>query len=235
MPTSTSYYSTHDIQGKYGAPIDGLWTVTQRGFKGGMYQKFLTHQVGPNTPVAQMGGPVYQGPNLPRSHMESRYNISWKDMRLMLKLLMISKARDPGIIQEIKLRTHKLIPVRSGKLLNTIFKTMRIDRSQWYHTHFFVQLLYDWPADRPHIIKNPQHIPPAEGYGDWSGVRLTEPEAIAAVDPNPHVTPMGNALYKLNDPVATRDPAVYIDRVAKDEFNKDYIDLNDSILITCTL
>ena len=169
-----------------------------------------------------------------RNQMRNYGMRTYPELRDYMKMMFLDISRDPGIIQRIKNAVIKYIPVRTAKLLDTIFKTMWLNRSSWYSTHYFIDLLYEWPEDRPKYINNPQHRPPEKGYGDWAGYIPTTPEAISRVSID-HVTMGGNALYNLDDPQASSDPMVDIEREAQLILEDDFAEAFNNIIITYTM
>lgn len=149
-----------------------------------------------------------------------------------MRLTILDTVRDPGIINNVKQKTHHLIALRTGHLMDSIFKSMRINRSSYYNSHYFADFSYEYPGDRPQFIRNPKHTPPETGYGDWGTVKLTEPIPISRVSWQ-YVTGSGRALYNLNDPGAQSSVEPNIQNTALLEIEDDYATLFNNILITC--
>lgn len=143
---------------------------------------------------------------------------TWKELKKSLTREFMSVIRDAGLIQFIKNRILPLVPVRSGRLLDTIMKSMFIQRRSWYNTHFWAILSFIWTLFRPYPIPGRvQHSPPETGYGEYYVPTNTIP--------NRHlIRRIGtrNALYLLNDPTARSDPIHDIKRITKDVINNDF-------------
>lgn len=155
------------------------------------------------------------------TYAEKAYGMTWIELRAEMKRLFTSTVNDHNIINRVKKLTNRFIPVRTGKLMDVIFKTMRIFRNSFYSSRYIVKFEYEYPQDRPRFITNPSHSPPSRGYGDWATYRLVTAEAQRRVQID-HITPMGNALYILNDPLALNKPEDYIDYIAQQELRDDY-------------
>ncbi len=165
-------------------------------------------------------------------YMIDRFGMKWTDLRKHMVAAFVSPLRDPDIIESVKQKTHQFIPLRTGHLMDAIFKTMRLTRNSWYSSHFFANFSYEWPLDRPIFIRGRvKHTPPDQGYGDWGTVRLTEPIPIARSDVI-YVTAGGNALYSLNDPQAQANIPPELERVIQEEIRNDYEMMFNTILIT---
>ena len=185
--------------------------------------------------VLGSGGPFYDGnlpPNPPpEDHMQASYGMTWIELRMQLHDMFMDSSSDSNIIEKIKRKSHFHIPIRSGKLMDMIFKSMRIDRASFYNTNYFSIFNYEWPPDRPlnWTGKNVMHSPPDQGYGDWATYRVTEPipQSRISID---HVTPYGNALYNLNDPRAKNRPQQNIKDIAIKEM-QDYYDASMSNIL----
>lgn len=165
-------------------------------------------------------------------YMIARFGMKWTDLRKHMVTAFTSELRDPDIIEEIKQRSHQFIPLRTGHLMDAIFKSMRLSRNSWYSSHFFANFSYEYPPDRPLFIRGRvKHAPPDKGYGDWGTVRLTEPIPISRVDVD-HVTEGGNALYNLNDPQAQANIPPELEKIIEDEIREDFMNMFNTILIT---
>jgi hypothetical protein len=147
--------------------------------------------------------------------------MTWWDVKRFLNDLFLDPVDDPEIIERVKTITASFIPVRSGRLMQRLFESMKINRSQKSYTHYWANYSFKWSLKRPYPIPGQTSHAGELGYGEWGTVKLTEPEAIARVKVH-HVTAGGNALYVLNDPLAIADPTVIIERVAQNELNNDY-------------
>jgi len=198
------------------------------------YKRHLDALVGPQAPSALLGGAVQQGPNLPQTYMQAHYKLTWQQMRDEFHKLFMDNRNDIAIIKYAQKIALLKTPVRTGKLVDHIMGTMKVDRTSWYKTSYHCNFSYDIPSDRTIPIKNPKHSPPDKGYGDWSGVKLFSGVPI----PNVHkisTTMMGNALYELDDPDAEGDPTQYIDQAAKDAIIEDYAKKFSTVVVTAIL
>ncbi len=165
-------------------------------------------------------------------YMIARFGMKWTDLRRHMVAAFISEQRDPDIIETVKQKTHQFIPLRTGHLMDAIFKSMRMTRNSWYNSHFFANFSYEWPLDRPIFIKGRvKHTPPDKGYGDWGTVGLTEPIPISRVSVE-HVTANGNALYNLNDPQAQANIPPELEKVIEKEIRDDFEQMFSHVLIT---
>lgn len=91
---------------------------------------------------------------------------------------------------------------------------MRLSHFSWHGCNHFTNLTYTLPANRPRLIGNPMHVPPAEGYGQWGTVLSTNPYVKVTAEII-RVTSGGNALYILNDPDARMNYSDAINREAQ--------------------
>lgn len=162
--------------------------------------------------------------------MEARFGMHWVDLRRVIAATFVNPSRDSGILNFIKNVIMKLVPVRSGKLLEFILKTMRIKRTKLnqFNARFSALFMYEWPLDRPLSIKNPKHSPPSEGYGEWGTVTLTHNIPNVRVI---RVTPSGNALYSLNDPFALGQPQRFIQDIGSDELMRDFTNVFEGLVL----
>lgn len=159
--------------------------------------------------------------------------MKWTDIRRKIAKAFISTLRDNYIISRIRNLIMKIVPVRSGFLLNHIMKTMQIDRwKSRENTRFKLTFSYEHPANRPLVISNPQHSPPDMGYGDWSNVKLQFPIPNVTLI---RTTPFGNALYLLNDPSALADPKDAIANEAEQELMRDLEETFENIVVSIAI
>jgi len=160
--------------------------------------------------------------------MKQNYGMKWTDIRRIIADAFVNVSRDPAIILRIINYAMRYVPVRSGRLLDFIWSSMRINRRKWYNTQFWARFNFDWPVDRPPRIINPSHAPPAEGYGEWGTVKLNHNIPNVNVI---RVTAGGNALYSLNDPSALGDPRNAISEIAEEELLQDFENNFDNITL----
>lgn len=160
------------------------------------------------------------------NYMQNAYGMSWIEMRRKMRADFTSKKRDAQIIERVKQKVNQFIPLRSGHLMDHIFKTMRIIRSSWYNSHYFCDFSYEWPTDRPRYIHGKtKHTPPETGRGYWGPIKLTEPIPMSRVSTQ-RVTATGlTAIYNLNDPQAEANVPPEIERVGLLEIEDDYATL----------
>ncbi len=171
--------------------------------------------------------------NFGMSFMQKTYGMTWTQMKRSMRALFRSDARDKRISDTIKRKVERFIPLRTGHLMDFIFKSMRIIRSSYYSS-YFATLIFDYPKDRPTFIRNPKHGPPDTGYGEWGTVKLIEPIPIARVSVA-HITGSGNALYNLIDPQAENHPIREIKKVGLKELKDDYATIANDVIITATI
>ena len=160
--------------------------------------------------------------------MVNNYSMKWTDLRRLIARAFVDISRDPSILFMIKGLIMKFVAVRSGRLLDFILTSMRLNRRSWYNTQFWARFNFDWPVDRPLVIKNPSHIPPSEGYGEWGTVKLNHNIPNVSVK---YVTLGGNALYNLNDPTALPDPRNAISKIAEEILLQDFEDNFDQMTL----
>lgn len=139
--------------------------------------------------------------------------LTWWQVKRLISNEFMNTINDPGIINQVKQTTAPFIPVRSGRLMEKIFSSMKIVRTQKRLTDFWATLTYSWSKYRPYPIKGRTTHNSELGYGEWGSVKLTEPLVINRVKIH-HVTAGGNALYYLDDPAAVPDPTSTINDVA---------------------
>ena len=205
-------------------PAGGIWNISHPELNRSYFNKFIKGlQTGPQAQNTY-------GPQLAQTYMENFYGLSWYDMRRIFTALVQSTRRDKGLKNKIRGRIQPFVPVRTGKLLDFIMKTMNLNRSSYGNYDFWTWFTYGWPADRPWIIFNPKHQPPETGYGYLKGYQLSFESLI----PNIHIlydTPKG-ALYLLNDPLSRQNVHDIIGRIAADEIMEDYIQLFEDMIVT---
>ena len=209
-----------------GGQQGGIWNISHSSENNSYYQAYLNNQVGAETPVALMGGAITQGPNLPKTYMAANYKLTWMEMRKAMHDLFMDNSGDPGIISQVQQVALYVTPVRTGRLVDYMMATMRINRTSWYTTTYNASFSYETPPDRPIPVTGKiRHSPPDRGYGDWSGIKLISGIKIPNVHID-HVTMMGNALYILNDPESFPDPRFEINKAAqtliRNQFAKNF-------------
>ena len=153
-------------------------------------------------------------------------NISWIELRSIIKNEMLSTQNDLNLIEIIKNYSLPYIPVRSGRLADTFFNNMQIRRKQWYSTHYVWAFGTEWSPLRPRpITGNVSKL--GKGYGEH--YIPTNPI------PNRHLlygTKGGNALYILDDPAAVNDPIPKIMDIANNVMEQEFHDVWDNTIIT---
>jgi len=165
----------------------------------------------------------------------SMYGMKWTDFRRHLAAVLSDTSRDPYLIQRIKQMIHPKIPLRTGKLMDWIFRTMKIDRKVWYNTHHWAMFEWELPPDRPNIIKGKvKHRPPEKGYGDWGTYKPTDPIVTGRVSVE-EVLPSGNAIYNLDDPSADNDYESVLRAEAEKELIEDFASIFNDMLIICQI
>lgn len=227
MPGVASYFSTAEKTFTWGQQqTGGFWGIRHAG---------ITGTSGKNKGVELLDPFHIKNRNQMRNYgINGRSMKDYSELREVMKLMFLSTARDPGLIQRIKDKLYNRFPIRSGKLMDIIYKTMHILRSAWYSTHYFIELFYEYPSDRPKFINHAQHSPPAKGYGEWASYRPVTPEAISRISID-HVTGRGNALYNLNDPQAVGDIQAEIENEASLILEDDFAETFNDIIITYTM
>jgi len=144
--------------------------------------------------------------------------ISWISVRRILKRIFLDNKLDELLLMKIRLWVLRYIPVRSGRLANFIFKTMKLIR-RTYYSQYIARFGFGWPAKRPYPIRGRvRHKPPEMGYGEWGTFKPVYKLPNVHVD---HVTAGGNALYILDDPGAINDPTSAIIHDGTDMIYKD--------------
>ena len=148
--------------------------------------------------------------------MRSYKGLQWTQMRRKIREAFLDTSRDQMILDRIKLQSDQFIPTRSGYLKYQIFKTMFINRRQYYSTHYWAEFDYSWPTgSRPYPIKGRTGHQNEIGYGDLppypgNNVNLLE------------ITPGLNGKYLLVDPNAVNDPKPQIQSFAVENLQNDY-------------
>lgn len=156
--------------------------------------------------------------------------LKWWQIKKVMADLFMDRIDDPSIIEKVKTHTAPLIPVRSGRLMERLFSSMKILRDQKKLTEFWAVFTYKWSIKRPYpIMGRVAHSTPEKGYGEWGSVKLTEPHAISRVKID-HVTAGGNALYILDDPAAMQDPTPVINSYAEDLIYRDFAEKFNFVL-----
>ena len=225
MPNFTGYFATTQMANN----PQGVWFISHPE-RNNHYFRIYLNALQRTTPIYDFDAPGLP----PKTYMTAVYGMTWYEMRTIMRFLFTSPARDQMIIENVKQRVQHLIPVRTGHLMNEIFKTMAIARYQYGSSQFFAQFTYNYPGDRPGFIRNPKHTPPDEGYGDWGTVKLTEPIAISRVNWI-YITGGGNALYVLNDPEALSSIVPMIAIAGLYEIEDDYATVFNEVIITAMI
>ena len=140
---------------------------------------------------------------------------------------MISPARDSALIAAIKELINRFPAVRSGRLLDTIKKTMRIKRRSWYRTHFWVILSFTWPYQRPFPIGGNVRHQGEIGYGELYFPTESVPNRTLL-----RITAGGGGVYLLNDPTALNNPINEIRDVGNNILFDDVFEIfNNMVLV----
>jgi len=156
--------------------------------------------------------------------------LTWIQVRKIMKNVFLSTTADPYVKKIIQYKILDLIPIRSGRLADTIFKSMRFWRGSYYSTHYISLLTYHWSVYRPRPIPGQtKHSPPEKGYGEWATYRVISPLVRSRVTVD-HVTPYGNALYILNDPLSLNDPEPVIDEIMSDMLEDEFAERFNIVL-----
>ena len=207
------------------------WTITRishsernRGYLNTFYQT-----------RSDMTGFGAFGPEVPKSYTSAMFGMTWIELRARMRAQILDTVRDPSLIKKIKLLVHKFIPLRTGFLMQTIFKTMKVLRYAFTSSQMIADFDYYYPPTYPKIIKNPRHAPDDEGYGAFGTVKLTEPIPRSRVSWN-HVSNTGlSAIYDLNDPEAIGNSEVMIMKEAERILKLDMINQFIDVILTCKL
>jgi len=153
----------------------------------------------------------------------------WTDMRKIWWKLMTSSARDNELIEAIKviLNRMEVVPVLSGRLLDTIKKSMKIKRRSWYRTSFYIMFSFIWTILRPYPITGRVAHLKEIGYGELYFPTETIPNRTLLA-----ITPGGNAKYLLNDAWAINNPVDAILKTANEILCKDVYDIFNNMVLT---
>lgn len=168
------------------------------------------------------------------TYMDQKYGMSLATLKNVISQVIRDPSIDPILKKTLVNRFWMDVPVRSGKLLDTIISSLHFEHFTWYNTHELLMCKWNIPADRPQIFigKRVAHSPPAEGVGEWGTVKLQN--AIPNVSVK-SVLPSGKAIYNLNDPTAQLDYNAAIEEKAS-ELCDDYLSvLISSLVIELTL
>ena len=128
---------------------------------------FTTNQIGSKNGWWNLssGG----GPGVSRiSWMRQHFGMKWTEFRRILADLFVDTRRDPGILERIRARIWRFVPVRSGRLLDTIFKSLMITRIKWINAHHWHNVSFIWSLKRPFPILGwvTHRFPPDIGLGE---------------------------------------------------------------------
>lgn len=158
----------------------------------------------------------------------TKWGLTWYELRDIIAAAFVSKTLDAPLFRSIRKAIAPYVPVRSGKLLDTICTTMKIIRRSIRKVVFFFGFTFLYPPDRPRIIYNPQHNPPKMGYGE-----LYYPKTVIRNVMMLKKTKGGNALYLLNDPTAFSDSIAVIKDIADRQIVQQLEDLFNMIELRC--
>lgn len=165
------------------------------------------------------------------SWMTMHFGMKWTEFRKKLVDIFLDNRRDAGIMQRIFTRIAVHVPVRTGRLLDTIFNTFRILRMAWGNAHHWHNGTFEWTIQRPNPITG--HVahkyPPETGYGE-----LYTPVNPSLIPQRTFIRPSRtglSGLYGLNDPGAVGNPIDAIRQITLEELRQDTIDvINTTIL-----
>jgi hypothetical protein len=186
MPAASREFTTLQRSGPYAQNPDAVWSII---------------------PQSKAG----RGGLTPHQYAIKNYGMTWTEMRSVINYMITSPVGDNAFADQMKERIARegYVPVRSTELLDTILRTLFIDRSSWYSSHFYVDVNYEWPVDRPPFIMNPAHT---FGKGRGKYYRPIHPLAQARQNLIGSASAKGYATYGLNDPKASSDPRYFIDQ-----------------------
>jgi hypothetical protein len=138
-------------------------------------------------------------------------------------------------IKEIMmLNVGKYIPVRTGHLYDTLFRSLYFTNAHWGNSRHVMIMFFRWPLDRPFPIKGlVAHTFPAVGYADPTPI-IDMPIKYQA----PNITfigvgPKGGLLYGLNDPAAISDPTPTIIDQGIKQMRDMFRDVYQGMIVKC--
>jgi hypothetical protein len=140
---------------------------------------------------------------------------TWIEFRRMFVEIFDDTFEKPSTRRFLKLimmrNSGKHIPVRTGHLYDAIFRSMYFKNAHWGNARHIMMMFFRWPVSRPFPIPGVvNHVPPATGHGDPTGI-IDMPIKYQAPNVNfIGVGPRGGLIYGLNDPLAQNDPTVSI-------------------------
>lgn len=212
--TGSAYFST--MLGKFAKlptsprgvyhQVDGIWNITHSSVLSPYFQRGKQHK------------------------FVNRTGLKWTQVRAHLKRLFLDNSIDNSIIRRIQLKVIDYIPLRSGRLADTIFNSMYIWRGSYYSTHYLAIFTFRWSTKRPRPIPgNVRHAPPQTGYGEWGTYRVINALVRSRVRIH-HITAGGNALYFLNDSQAYSEPTSKIDKISSDILEDEFAERFNIIL-----
>ena len=76
------------------------------------------------------------------SWMRRHFGMKWTEFRKILADIFVDTKRDAGILERIRARIWKFVPVRSGRLLDTIYKTLSFKRKNMRYNFNLMKLLF---------------------------------------------------------------------------------------------
>ncbi|WP_371805470.1 hypothetical protein [Candidatus Lokiarchaeum ossiferum] len=151
--------------------------------------------------------------------------VKWYDIRKLLQHVFLNIGF-ANLYERIKLKIMRWVPVRSGKLLDTILNTLNIIKRVYYGSNFLSQLSYVWNSDRPYpVTPNVKHSGQV-GYGEFYQPRHTIPNRKLIKK-----TSKNGALWLLNDPMSVEDPTPFINNIGIDEIENQVVDAFNTIKV----
>lgn len=158
------------------------------------------------------------------SWMRQHFGMKWTEFRKILADIFVDTRRDANILDKIRARIAPFVPVRSGRLLDTIYRTLMITRIKWINAHHWHNVSFDWSVKRPFpILGKVNHVfPPDTGAG----------ELYTPTYPIHNRQVIAPGFYELNDPNAMNNPVDTIKTIALEELQDDILTVIDSTIIT---
>jgi hypothetical protein len=177
---------------------------------------YITKITGVRSPIT---GKVYRSPI---EKMMDLYGMTWIEFRRKLYNVYLDPSNDQRLIDHVYEIIKHRVPVRSGFLLDILYKETKIFRKvvKGSLNRFWFGMKTVWPRIwRPWPIKGRvQHTPPETGYG----LPYIPTSKIVSNSTLLYITKGGYALYQLNDPAAHNDPLVDIQNEFKSTFANYY-------------
>lgn len=178
--------------------------------------------------------------NKSRKFISATYGMTWIQLRQILKDELNDKSRDMSLLEKIKLFMLRIVPVRSGRLLDTMLNFAKVERAWAKGTSRGVTAFStEWTPRRPKPIGGTvSHVPPAVGWGEPYNPKHNIPNRVIDHYPTRGRTkgskPKG-VYYRLNDPQSVNDPMPTIldeaQRILMDDYNNRF----DGMVITLKL